>query len=229
MPGEVLDVVAGHPTCETFDVHLDDVPTRVFISQGDTFVSVVKDGGLTVWSGVEGERCTYLTVHFGGLDKKEPLLVHIHKESTGRPEHLLFKKKNGVWTSAEGFGPALVEFREKVSAVTHFTLDVNGSPLVTADTFEAHQFKVPTRFFFPKLGHHATEVKYGDQTVWKAGDGERVFLSKIHLKDAEPVLLFVHGKKADETFSSQAFAPRNGKWERIEGKEYGATLVTLKV
>lgn len=228
MSGETLDVFVGHPTCKAFDIHLDDVPTRLIVAQGADFVSTVLVGSETVWKGAEGERCTYLTVHFDGAERNNVLMVYLHKESAGRPEHKLFKKVGGEWVNGEGFGASLVELREKVDKVAHFTLEVGGAPVTQADFFEAQQFRVPTRFFFPKLGQHAVEVTFGGETVWKA-EGERVFLSKIHLKDGEPALLYIHGKKEDEGFSSVCFTPKDGKWEKIESKEYGAILATLKL
>ncbi|AFZ79498.1 hypothetical protein BEWA_023470 [Theileria equi strain WA] len=217
-------------TCQSFEYHHDDSHIKLVLPQGGVIVTKLLESRSTIWTGKTGEVLEYAKVYLKKDGKPE--FVRVWKKGYSGINCLNYTKNIlNNWSKFTGnindkINPLKVATEHKGD----FIIDLqNEEDTDECRIFEAELLGVTTRHFYPKPGYYATEVKDGDESLWKASEStdEKCLSCDVYTKDEERILYLSKRKNGKRDDASFEFS--DGEWKNITEKEFNDKMNELKV
>ncbi|EKX72421.1 signal peptide containing protein [Theileria equi strain WA] len=202
----------------------DGVPTKMMVI-GDVPLTKLVDGQEELWSSSEDEKCTYCTLH---MRDEKPVLVYLETEGSSGKPYSIFLRDGATWKPTNSYSMELKKLKITPRSTTNFTLDISTRQDTDQCTvFEAPFYTVPTRFYFPRSGFHATDVAHERKSIWKGGNGERAFSVSLHPAE-NPTVLRIFARDINDVFESYYYQLNGNKWESVKGDDFRRIINNLK-
>ncbi|EKX72357.1 signal peptide containing protein [Theileria equi strain WA] len=152
----------------SFDYLFAGNQTRLIVPKRGIFISRLVNGNEEIWTPEKGGVLDYLKIY---LDKyKRPVIALVIMGISGCTLQRYYERNNGKWEESKWcYDEKINSLKINIETRGNIIMDIeNQKDTNDCRIFEAELFGVPTRHFFPRLGYEAKEVRYGEQTLWKA-------------------------------------------------------------
>ncbi|EKX72717.1 signal peptide containing protein [Theileria equi strain WA] len=212
---------------QSFDYYHDDNHIKLVLPQEGVIVTKISENR-GIWTGKAGETLEYAKVYL----KKDGKLqfVRVWKRDSSGINCLNYTRGRIYgWSEFKGdistkINPLKVATEHKGDSIIDLKKDEDTKK---CRIFSVNFLGVPTRSYSPKPGYYATEVKDGDESLWKASEGtdEKCLSCELYTKD-EPfiVLLTIKGANRNENIYLEK---ADQKWREIEKTDFDKKLEKL--
>ncbi|EKX73971.1 signal peptide containing protein [Theileria equi strain WA] len=202
----------------------DGVPTKMMVI-GDVPLTKLVSGREKIWEREIGEKCIRSIVT---MKDDKPVLVYLETEGSSGKPYSIFLRDGATWKPTNSYSMELKKLKITLESTTNFTIkleDEKDTDKCTA--FEAPFYTVPTRFYFPRSGFHATEVTHGGKSVWKGENGQRAFSVSLHPAE-NPTVLRILARGVNDVFASYYYQLNGNKWESVQRDDFRRIIDDLK-
>ncbi|EKX73370.1 signal peptide containing protein [Theileria equi strain WA] len=212
--------------CDSFYYTVDDVPTKFIVSK-DVNVNRLLTGQNVIWKAPQGEKVVYTKLF---LKNNKPKIVKIASANPKMElKYKIFCNKNGKWEDClASFKGEMKKLKVPVERKGDFTISTGD----TKDTdkckiFDATILGMTSRFYFPKPGYVAKEIKDGAKSIWKATKADGMCTSfTMYLNIEPPLIILIH--KDGNNLPVERFAKISGEWKKLSKEEFGKRLQSAK-
>ncbi|EKX72818.1 hypothetical protein BEWA_013770 [Theileria equi strain WA] len=221
---------------KALDCYYDDIPTRFFFPKSIP-ITTITDGSTKLWSAKRGEECRMIIVRLRGT---RPVVIHISpmdsKTCLKRP-WVEIHRSDEAWKT--GFfsrllfthlkrDKTLVDLKEFPRSTDSFSLDLSlekdTEKCVVADY---HTGNLPCRIHIPQISNYASEVRFGDEDLWRASEyGEYCTSAVTMLEKGKPRLIQLIFSDSSALNAIYCMREDYG-WIHILGSEFEEKMVEL--
>ncbi|AFZ79704.1 hypothetical protein BEWA_025530 [Theileria equi strain WA] len=149
----------------------------------------------------------------------EPGVVLVGLKTSSNKFQKCFELENGAWVSSCSFDGSLKKLKEAAKEQLSFAIqleDKQGN--ANCSVTEVMIANLQTRFFSPQCGFYATEVKDGENSVWKAEAGQKCGF--VHLFSRGDSTLLTMGILGSSNAEHHCYEKVGGEWKEIGLNEF---------
>ncbi|EKX72794.1 conserved hypothetical protein [Theileria equi strain WA] len=204
----------------SFEYYHDENHIKLVLPQEGVIVTKISESR-SVWTGKTGEVLEYAKAYLNKDGK--PGFVRVWKRDSSGVKCVNYTTGRVYgWSEFKGdisikINPLKVPVERKGDFVIDLKKDEDTKK---CRIFSVNFLGVPTRSYSPKPGYYATEVKDGDESLWKASEGtdERCLSCDVYTKDEERILSIT--KKKNDKTDDASFEFSDGEWKHITEDEF---------
>ncbi|AFZ81031.1 signal peptide-containing protein [Theileria equi strain WA] len=214
----ILDIASPNPSsCSIHSHDYDHISSQTIIPSSTVNLTKLVSNQKTIWEAKDGERCRSFRVYFR---KADPVAVKLDRIASNRADDLILQLKDGKWKKVDEISVGdLARLMKKVPQRIDFTLDLARNKRTKHyDVIHHPKGSGFADVYYPKAGHHATEIRHSGTLIWLA-TGERT-CTCCRLLYGNPLILCLEIRDGKDLFTL-FFEQRGSTWDSVD-KQYFA-------
>lgn len=221
LPSVTFDIAnPDRKLCNVLELHVDRVPSRVFLMESNNSIGELVDGEKKIWSH-PFHRCVLLVLF---LKDGKPQIACVTLLSEVDIIEKFYKYKKNKWEkSKKRYTSKIDKLRVAPSLLKNITLDISSSREgEDYRVFKTDKGGIMTLLYVPNKDTFVTKVLDPPETAWEYTGNTTCFLVEVYIKGDKKFLTFYRREFGIILFSR--FEQVNHKWNPIKSGEFCAKL-----
>ncbi|EKX73077.1 104 kDa microneme-rhoptry antigen precursor, putative [Theileria equi strain WA] len=219
--GKNASLNISHPSrilCQSFDYTFDGNAVQLIVPKRGVTVTKLVVGTEEVYTLSSGETFEYAKAYLNKDGRPELVLVTLDN-SSGDSKKAYSRSECGKWVACTNSDAKKKSLRDPADYISDFELDLAlANSTDECSSFEVDLLGVTTKYFYPKPGYLAKEIRDGEKKLWKSvkATSDTVLVGRKSDGCDHCCSCLIYGKGDKEVLEMTLIVPPTRRWYYFE-------------